>query len=108
MVAESDVLIEDGSLSFREDQLQPLIDLSVYLWEAGLVDAVQSSTENGGFGYLQDIREGNSVFACPFAVIDNESFEKINCSELICSKYFGAVQCTELTNNGMLIRQTPK
>ena len=62
-----------------------------------MLDAVQSSTENGAYYSLTSLKKGEPVADIPFAILSHDLY---SCFE---PTYFHGKIITTLSNNGILI-----
>ena len=97
IVPEYDVLLDECSLDFIESKIDPLKKLAISLWENGLVDAIQTSAENGGVCSLEEINAGKDLVDIPFAIIKSEAISKFNVD------FFHQKRLVPIKNNGTLI-----
>ena len=77
IIPEGDILNCEGGNAFVDNKVVPIKELAVKLWEASVVDAIQTSLElDNGYHPLNKVFAGVNIAVNPFAIVKEEVYKK--------------------------------
>ena len=75
IIPEGSIMTSEGSDCFVEEKIIPVKKLAIKMWEAGIVDAIQTSVElSDGCYSLSSVLSGNGISIIPFAILPENAF----------------------------------
>lgn len=95
ILPEDEIELDDDSWKFNGEQIAPLLNLSVKIWEKYRLNMVQTYRELGAPVSLREVLKGKLASTDPFSIMGFELFEK---QENLESNYK-----TIVIKNGLLI-----
>ncbi|MGO4501105.1 hypothetical protein AB4114_35235 [Paenibacillus sp. 2RAB27] len=100
IIPEYEILVEEGKWQFREEKINPIIDLCQDLWEQSPVEIIQSCLEmDGGPISIGKIRNGELPSINPIAILNRDYSKTI----YNLNSFKLNTELKEIENNGIMI-----